>query len=55
MYQEEVERNGEVCNSFGDENELSHHLPNLVLSNVFLTAFTFKENSEYKQRKLLFL
>lgn len=30
-------------------NSRSHYLPSVVLGNLFLTAFTFKENSEYKQ------
>lgn len=35
-------------------NSRLHHLPNVALNKLFLSAFTFKENSEYKQHKLLF-
>lgn len=36
-------------------NSESHRLPNVVLSNLFLSAFTFKEISEYEEHTLLFL
>lgn len=36
-------------------NSGSHHLPNVVLRNLFLTAFTFKKITEYKQHNLFFL
>lgn len=60
MDQEEVKRKGELCNSLGEEDlwdsrSKTHRLPNVVLSDLLLTAFTLKENSEYKQRKLVFL